>query len=292
MVDRCKDDLPNSSIVSRGVRSGGHVRKVDFTSPQRGGKPEVNPGGSRCVSWRAMSHEDHLPALTDAFSPLTEQFRLLRVRLEGVATSSGGPPRVVAVTSALPGEGKTCTALNTAIVAARELNRRVVLVECDLRRPRLAGLLANSPPCGLTRVLENGRPLAGALLKIGRPEGLSLLLAGGMPDNPAELLGSAAMAAVVERLRKQFDLVLLDTPPALCFADSSRLGPLADGFLLVVRAGKTPREALLKTSRLLDPYGVLGVVVNGVPVGSRKAYGYSYGYHTYGHHGAERSENQ
>ncbi len=255
-----------------------------------GGGPSPEPpggwSGGTTVSWGKISDADHLPTLSETFSLVTEQYRMLRLQLDGMARKDGAPMQVVAFSSALPGEGKTCTALNTAITASREVGRRVLYVECDLRRQRVRKLLANPPATGLTDVLEGESQVADVILNLDRPDHLSLILAGRSPSNPVELLGAPAMGETLAWLRERFDLVVLDTPPALNFADAGRLGVHVDGVVMVVRIGHTPREALAKTHRLLSPYNVLGVVINDMDLGPGSGYGYYYqGY--YGHAGGE-----
>jgi Mrp family chromosome partitioning ATPase len=165
----------------------------------------------------------------------------------------------------------------------------VVYVECDLRRQRVRKLLADAPSLGLTDVLEGVKSAGDVILALDRPQHLSLLLAGRSPSNPVELLGGPAMGDLLAWLRERFDLIVLDTPPALNFADAGRLGVHMDGVVLVVRVGRTPREALAKTHRLLSPYGILGVVVNDLDLGPGAGYGYYYrGY--YGHPAPEDEE--
>lgn len=242
------------------------------------GRDGVRTGPPRGIDvrWGELLPSDHLPTLTDPFSQVTEQFRMLRVKLDSSEARDGGSPHVLAFTSAVPGEGKTCTALNTAIAAGQEVERRVVLVECDLRRRRIGDLLENPPSIGLTQYLQGKADLGDVLLKLDRPPGLSVILAGRAPTNPAELLGSRAMKGLVEELQRSFDLVLLDTPPGLNFADASRLGPLVDGYVVVVRSGYAPRDGVAKLYHSLEPFGITGVVLNDVKETAGTDYGYYY----------------
>jgi receptor protein-tyrosine kinase len=233
------------------------------------------------IAWRTLRPSDHLPTLTDPFSLATEQYRMLRVQLDSIEGKNGDAAKVVAFSSSLPSEGKTCTALNTAIAAAQEVERRVVFVECDLRRQRVRELLTKPPQDGLAQVLQGKRRLEETILQLDSLPGLSFVLAGRVPSNPVELLASDSMAQVLTSLRERFDRVIVDTPPALNFADASRLGPLVDAFVLVVRMGRSPRDAILKTHEILKPFGVAGVVLNGLELGPGSGYGYYYR-HYYG----------
>jgi len=221
-----------------------------------------------------------MPALTDPFSPATEQFRMLRVRIDA-RREAGDGALTLAVTSAFPAEGKTSVALNLAVVAAQEPERRVVLVECDLRRPRIGQLLARPPVLGLSDVLAGKATLDSVIVDLSTPPGMSMVVAGRPPQNPVELLGSEAMRRVLEHLRRRFDTVIVDSPPAMHFADASQLSTHLDAFLLVARSGRTPREALARTWRLLGSERVIGVVLNDVDPGPGSGYGY--GYHAYGY---------
>jgi capsular exopolysaccharide synthesis family protein len=262
-----------------------------FRDAGRGGAPpRLEPSnarrrGARLRSWRILGPKDHLPTLTDPFSPATEQYRMLRSRL-GSDIWGGRRLRVLGVSSALPGDGKTSTALNIAIAAAQEVGRTVAYVECDLRRQRLRDFLAEPPAAGLTEALEGSATIEDVLLPMDRPENLTLISAGGVPSNPVELLGSKAMAQAVSWLREHHDLVIVDTPPALYFADASELSACIDAYLLVARAGVTPRAALLETYRLLSSRGIVGVVLNGL----RPTPGTSYRYAYHGYYAAAREK--
>jgi receptor protein-tyrosine kinase len=229
--------------------------------------------------WGPLTPADHIPTLTDPFSLVTEEFRLLRVKLDSSEGRDGRAPRVLAFTSAVPGEGKTCTALNMAVAAAQEVGHRVVLVECDLRRRRVGLLLQNPPTIGLSDLLQGKAALEDVLLDLDRPDGLSLIPAGAAPTNPVELLGSRAMADLVVRLRRSFHMVLLDTPPSLHFADAARLGPLVDSYVLVVRSGVAPREGVAAVQRALARFGIAGVVLNDTASSAGKGYGEYYRYY-------------
>jgi capsular exopolysaccharide synthesis family protein len=201
---------------------------------------EVRPGG----------------AIAAPDSAASEHFRVLLQRLD--ATAATRPMRIVAITSSARREGRTTTAANLALVAARE-GRDVALVECDLRRPTLASLLELAPRAGLAEVIEGAAELPQALARVGA---LSVLVAGTASD-PAAALRSPRVASVLEALRAQFQLVILDVPPALAFADAGRLAASADGAVLVVRAGVTPRQVVRMAIDSLAPK-LLGIVLNDV----------------------------
>lgn len=192
-------------------------------------------------------------------SPAAEQYRSLRTRLAQMEGAGG--LRTMLITSPQKGEGKSVTASNLALTMAQELQRRVVLVEADLRKPSLQHLFGLPPGPGLSEYLTGAVDLKDALQFV--PEhNLTLLTAGAAPINPAELLGSTAMRRLIDHLRTRFDRVIFDTPPVLPLADVAILAPLVDGSMLVVRAGVTPKPAIENALRAFDSSRLLGVVLN------------------------------
>ena len=192
-------------------------------------------------------------------SPAAEQYRSLRTRL--AHAEGGGALRTVLITSPQKGEGKSVTAANLALTMAQEIQRRVILVEADLRKPSLQHLFGLPPGPGLSEYLSGAIELKDAMRFL--PEhNLTLLPAGAAPINPAELLGSNAMRRMLDHLRTRFDRVILDTPPVLPLADVAILAPLVDGSMMVVRAGITPKPAIENALRAFDSSRLLGVVLN------------------------------
>lgn len=221
--------------------------------------------------------ESRLVALAAPDSAAAEQYRVLHQRVLRLAARR--PLRVLAVTSAGRGEGRTLTAANLALTAARE-GRATVLVEADLRHPSLSRLLGLAPRAGVAEVLEGRAELGQAVTRLGP---LAVLTAGEgalrAPQGAAEgergpgagpdlgaLLRSPAATALVDQLRADYELVVLDAPPALAFADGDRLSGDADAALLVVRAGTTPRQVVRLA---LDALGdrAAGLVLNDVDPG-------------------------
>ena len=202
------------------------------------------------------------PLMVAALAPKSlaaEQYRSLRTRLAH-AEGAGGL-RTILITSPQKGEGKSVTAANLALTMAQEFQRRVVLVEADLRKPSLQHLFGLPPGPGLSEYLTGAAELKDAMRFV--PEhNLTLLPAGAAPINPAELLGSTAMRRLLDHLRTRFDRVLLDTPPVLPLADVAILAPLVDGSMLVVRAGFTPKPAIENALRAFDASRLLGIVLN------------------------------
>jgi capsular exopolysaccharide synthesis family protein len=192
-------------------------------------------------------------------SPAAEQYRALRTRLgqaEGAAAL-----RSVLITSPQKGEGKSVTAANLALTMAQELQRRVVIVEADLRKPSLQQMFGLPIGPGLSEFLTGAVELTN-VIKFLPQYHLAVIPGGAEPMNPAELLGSTAMRRLLDHLRTRFDRVILDTPPVLPLADVAVLAPIVDAVMLVVRAGFTPKPAIENALRGFDATRLVGVVLN------------------------------
>jgi capsular exopolysaccharide synthesis family protein len=201
--------------------------------------------------------------LAPANSLAAEQYRLIRSKL--VRLKAQRPLTTVAVTSAMVGEGKSTTSANLAMVLAQAIGQRVVLVDCDLRRPTLHRVFGCLIGPGLSDVLREARGVDEALRPI--EDGmLSVLPSGSPPPNPTELLGSEAMDRLLDGLRGRFDFVVMDVPPILPLADPFVLGCKADGIIMVVRAGATPRDVVAMSLDNLPRDRVIGVILNDVGI--------------------------
>ncbi|MFN8171301.1 MAG: polysaccharide biosynthesis tyrosine autokinase [Candidatus Nanopelagicales bacterium] len=211
----------------------------------------------------------------DQRSTRAEAFRTIRTNLQYVDVDN--PPKVIAITSAVPNEGKTTTAVNLAITMA-QAGKRVVLVETDLRKPKASSYLGVESELGLTDVLAGQSKLEDALLPWNR-DLLTFLPAGHTPPNPSELLASQQFEQVLAQLREEFDQVIVDATPLLPVTDGAIVAKAADGAVVIVRYGKTTREQLTSSLAALEQVGArtLGTTLNFVPAG-RRGYGYAYGY--------------
>ncbi len=201
----------------------------------------------------------HLVAALAPTSLAAEQYRSLRTRIK--RAESGRALRAIAITSPNKGDGKSLTAANLALTMAQEFQQRVLLIDCDLRRPSVHTLFGLSEGPGLADVLMNVAELDHALVSLPEHH-LTVLPAGAPPSNPAELLGSAAMRRVLDTLRTRFDRILIDVPPVAPLADLHILAPMVDGLLMIVRAGVTPKPAIERALAGLDAAKVLGLVLN------------------------------
>lgn len=222
-------------------------------------------------------HHHLAPAIQTSPEAL-EAFRSLRT---SVLLSASPVPRLILVTSALPSEGKTTTAINLGVTLAA-LGNKVVIVDCDMRRPAVhRGTAVENNP-GFVQCLTGHVDLAKAVLPVQGVENLSVIPCGPIPPNPAEVLSSPVCADLLHRLRSQFEYVLVDSPPLLSVADSRILATLVDAVVLVARAHATPYDVVRRARTLLYGSGarILGVALNDLDL-KRDAFGYQqyqYGY--------------
>lgn len=211
-----------------------------------------------------------------------ESYRTLRTNL--LFSRAVRTIRTMTVTSAAPSEGKSTTAANLALALA-EQGIRVLLVDCDLRRARIHSIFGISKEPGLTQIITGATTLETAIRKT-RHERLSVLTAGALPPNPSELLGSAVLQSLITQMTRDFEMVVIDSPPVLVAADAAILGRLADGVLLVVRAGQTDRGAACEAMRQMSIVGahIVGAVLNDPDGKVRSGEGGYYAYEYYGAH--------
>ncbi|MGB0971834.1 MAG: polysaccharide biosynthesis tyrosine autokinase [Mycobacterium sp.] len=209
-------------------------------------------------------------------SGIAEAFRKLRTNLQFLSVDN--PPRVLVVTSSLPCEGKSTTAINLALALA-ETQHNVVLVDGDLRRPMIARSLDLVGAVGLSTVLSNAASLGESLQKTRFP-GLTVLTSGAAPPNPSELLGTQSARKLLSELRAQFDYVIVDSTPLLAVTDAAVLAAGSDGVLFVSRYGHTKRDQLAHAIESLSSVGapLLGAVFTLIPARGSSSYSYSYSY--------------
>ncbi|MCU1513642.1 MAG: polysaccharide biosynthesis tyrosine autokinase [Microbacteriaceae bacterium] len=225
-------------------------------------------------------------------SPRAEAFRTLRTNLQFLDVEGG--PRSFVVTSSLESEGKSTTAANLAIAVAQS-NTRVLVIDADLRQPKLAEYMGLEGAVGLTDVLI-GRARLEDVLQPWGTQNLVVLPAGAVPPNPSELLGSHAMAELLRQVERAFDMVIIDAPPLLPVTDGALLAKQSRGALLVVAAGRSRRAELDAAIATLQNVNarLSGIVLTMLPTRGPEAYGYGrYGYghgRTYGAEGTASAE--
>ena len=236
------------------------------------------------VGYDGEARKSPVPVLTKPQSAHAEAFRQLRTNLQFVDIDQHATKTLV-ITSSLPGEGKTRTAVNLAIAIA-QAGQRVILVEADLRRPRVNSYLGLLDDVGVTTVLLGKVTLDDALQPYGDLP-LEVLACGRTPPNPSELLSSDRMQQVLAELRRRSDVIIIDAPPLLPVTDAAVLARQADGAVLVVRHGKTTFAQVDRAVENLRLAGarLLGTIVNMTPARGSDSYAYSYAYAPAGRRG-------
>jgi succinoglycan biosynthesis transport protein ExoP len=238
-----------------------------------GSKASNNGYGSKQLALASSKEAVELVTQVRPQSQMAESYRALRTSL--LLSSLGAPPKVIMITSARPQEGKTTTAINSAIVLAQK-GVRVLLVDADLRRPSVHKTLGMGPRSGLSNVLTGSATLEQTIAPSPILPNLFVLPAGSPPPNPAELLASPNMKDVLHQLREQFDHVVIDTPPTLSVTDAVVLSPRVDAIILVIRSGQTTKQALRRARDILMQVNahVTGVLLNAVDLSSPDYYYY------------------
>jgi len=262
-----------ASILERAEREGA-VRRLR-TTPEPGGSVRLHADPSTAASLARPADAVELPppqtrlvrarphpTVVSAVRPdseAAEQYRALRTRI--LHTDTGIAVRILLVTSPAIGEGKSVTAANLGVSLAQSAERRVCLVDANLRAPQLSRLFGLPAQPGLSDVLEGKAGLDAALTRI-EGHNLAILPAGSLSARPAELLGSTAMRRALDDLRLQFDVVVVDAPAVLPVADVGSLVPLVDSVVLVVRAGLTTKTAIRDATAAIGQQAILGMVLN------------------------------
>ncbi|MDQ2826588.1 MAG: polysaccharide biosynthesis tyrosine autokinase [Actinomycetota bacterium] len=235
--------------------------------------------------WREQT-EAQVVSLSAPKSPPAEAYRTLRTALQFLALEH--PMKTLQITSAGPQEGKSTTLANLAVALARA-GQRVVVVCCDLRRPRIHEFFELDNSAGFTSVLLGKVSLTGALQAVPGQPRISLLASGPLPPNPSELLSSRRTVEVLALLQAEFDIVLIDSPPVLPVTDALVISGLVDATLVVSVAGGTTRKEAARTVELLRQVEapLVGSVLNGAR--SDGSYGYGYDSHYYQYEQPEKS---
>ena len=226
----------------------------------------------------------------DSRSSLAEAYRQLRTSI--LLSTAGRAPKSLLITSSLPAEGKTTTAVNTAISLA-QTGAKVLLIDADMRRPRLHSIFNISNGAGLSTLLSTELADENLIDVISYDEEskLNLLPSGPVPPNPAELLGSEQMSNLIKKLQTHFTHIVVDSPPIASFTDGVLIASMVDGVILVVHSGKSSRQVVRRSKQLLQDIGVkiFGVVLNNVNLNSQDN---SYYYQSYYHRDNYRQDGE
>ena len=222
-----------------------------------------------------QNNKRKLIAYTNSKSPISEQYRTIRTNIQFAAVDK--EMQIIMVTSSVPGEGKSTTAANLAVVMAQQA-KKVLFIDADLRKPTVHYTFNQTNTFGLTNVLMKKIELADAV-KTTDVDNLYVLTSGPVPPNPAELLGSKMMKDLLNQIRMEFDTVIIDTPPLLAVTDAQIVASSCDGTVLVISSGKAEIENVKKAKDMLQATSstLLGAVINNKKVTGDSSYYYYYG---------------
>jgi capsular exopolysaccharide synthesis family protein len=209
-------------------------------------------------------------------SPISEAYRALRTNIDFSAIDE--QLKVIMITSAGPGEGKSTTAANLAVTFA-QADKKVLIIDADLRKPTLHHIFERTNRWGLTNIIA-GRSGIKEVISDTNINNLDLITSGPIPPNPSELLASKRMSAVLQELKAIYDVIIIDTPPALAVTDAQVVATQCEGVLLVIDSGKVKRQDAIKAKACLEHVKarIIGAVLNNI---DRKK-GDSYYYYYYG----------
>jgi polysaccharide biosynthesis transport protein len=259
--------LPALAVIPALIRNESRLRLKMIGA---GGTPESNDRDST-----------GLALINDSRSPIAEAYRHLRTSL--LLSSAGQPPKTILMTSSQPSEGKTTTAVNTAIMLAHT-GVEVLVVDCDLRRPRLHAHFNVPNTRGITNYLSGETDLNTLVQTFEQLPNLKIMTSGPVPPNPAELLGSNEMRKLLSELGERFTHVIIDSPPCISFTDASILSTMVDGVVLIVHGGRSSRAVVRRAKQQLLDVGanLFGVVLNNVKLEAQEFYyaGYYSSYYT------------
>lgn len=248
--------------------------KEDLNIPYLGAVPAFSQNG--------IPHRMPLDLVTihSPKSPASESYRGIRTGI--LFSSADKSPQVIMVTSVSPLEGKTTSAANLSVTLANA-ESRVLLIDADMRRPRIHKIFEVDRKIGLSSVLVGTESLKDAIVS-SPVEGLDILPVGHIPPNPSEIIGSQKMGKLLDALRKKYARIIIDSPPMLAVTDAVVLSQMVDGVLLVIRSGETPRAAIQNSLAQLQTVNakILGAMLNAVGVGRDSYYYYQYSHYYYG----------
>ncbi|MEP7146456.1 MAG: polysaccharide biosynthesis tyrosine autokinase [bacterium] len=247
---------------------------------------EIENKGISVLSWipamdelKGNSHQNEFIVYNKPMSPSTEAFKALRTRIQ-YAKLEETPIKTILLTSSVPGEGKTTISLNLAGSLA-QMDKKVLLLDCDLRKPRIHSIFEMNRYPGLSDYLFSNASLDD-ITKKTKLQNLDVITSGTIPPNPSELLSSKQMKLFIDKVKGSYDFIIIDSPPYISVTDAEILFRIADGTILVLSAGKTPADAFYKTCEKLmhiDTHNFLGVVFNNFS--AKSSYGYYYNYYYY-----------
>ena len=289
LLEYFNDTVRSTEDVERGLRlpALGVIPGLDSGKRRR-----FLPGRSTALQKRDGSGNELL-INSDKRSPLAEAYRQLRTSV--LLSTAGHAPKSLLITSSVPSEGKTTTAVNLAASLA-QTGASVLLIDADMRRPRLHNVFDFSNRNGLSTILASSGSEAEMLGMVQQHEmsNLYVLTSGPVPPNPAELLGSEQMRRMLKVFGDTFTHIVIDTPPTASFTDSVLVSTLVDGVLLVVHGGRSSRHVVRRTKQILQDVGakVFGVVLNNVDMRSHDYYYYYQQYYYKSYYGGDQEPEE
>jgi succinoglycan biosynthesis transport protein ExoP len=265
LLDFLDDTVKSIDDVDRYI----HLPALALIPANRGDRPRLR--GAAPATAGTGGQTTALAMVDDVRSPIAESYRHLRTSL--LLSSAGQPPKTILITSSQPSEGKTTTAINTAFMLA-QTGADVLIIDCDLRRPRLHANFDLPNSAGLTNLLSGESDLDGLIQTYDKQPNLKVLTSGPVPPNPAELLGSDEMRKLLGLLSVRFAHIIIDSPPAISFTDASILSTMVDGVVLVVHGGRSSRAVVRRAKQQLIDVGahIFGVVLNNVKLETQDYY--------------------
>lgn len=254
--------VPDKNKFSTAIISKGQEPQDNSTAQPSVSAANVFSDGTN-ITLTSRKWDERLQLTITPTSPVAESFRRLRIKILHPSTEKS--PKTILITSVMPGEGKSFICANLGISLAQGMEHHALLVDCDLRKPSLAGLFGIDNNSGLTDYLQNDVELARLIRKTGMNK-LSLIPAGIPPDNPADLLDSKKMIKLIDELASRYDdrLILLDSPPNIAASETAILAQRVDGVVLVVRWGDAGRQQVKKLTETIGSEKIIGVVFNGI----------------------------
>jgi succinoglycan biosynthesis transport protein ExoP len=283
------------AIMVSGILVGGLIIGIDLLNDTLKTPEEISDKLGLPVLGAITHHSRNLSIpITESqpLSPISEAFRTLRTNVKYAVAGLEEPLRSIMITSATAGEGKTEVLVNLGIVLAQN-RHRVLLMDADLRRPTLHQKLGLDNLVGLSQIFVHPELGISYSLQPTRISGLTALTSGDTPPNPSELLGSLLMSSILEELKKSFDILLIDTPPALAVTDAAVLVPYVEGVLLVIKPGTSNIATLSRVIRQFRQLNanLLGAVLNDINIRS-SSYGYYYKHYKYGNSYGNENETK
>lgn len=276
LLDYLDDTLKSIEDVDRHI----HLPTLALIPAPRAERRFIGARSSLAAPGGAEAPPTALALIEEKRSPVAEAYRHLRTSL--LLSSAGQPPKTILVTSSQPSEGKTTTAVNTAVMLA-QTGAEVLILDCDLRRPRVHAHFGLGNTRGVTNYLSGDANIASLIQEYKELPNLKIITSGPVPPNSAELLGSEEMRRLLMQVSDQFTHIIIDSPPAISFTDASILSTMVDGVMLVVHGGRSSRAVVRRAKQQLLDVGahIYGIVLNNVKLESSDYYYYSGYYSSY-----------